>query len=564
MAYYEVYLEASAEGLWMAHVPGLTGCIARGQSREEVLARLPEVIAAYQDWLVRHGESAGSVWLSAADEIEIRVAGQSECLGPFNPGDAAAFFPPDREPVTPEEMEHCFRLMGYARSDLMALVRHLPPDVLDWQPFPEWFSLRRVLRHVGNAEQWYVSRLVPPESLPAEWGADDDLPLIEFLEMERRTAVARLRQLTPEERSGVFHPTTWTRHPEEAWTLRKVLRRFLEHEREHTGQVREVLELYRRVLLACLAAGHAALLDPLPGLDERTLTQEPVMDDCTARDLLANLAARDRRDLQAVTGQGGQEPAGSLGPGGVDGGILEPRATPRRDHDLDEVLVELAAAQAAWLAWLEVVPVEALFAPSPGAARAAAARLQRLEEHAARLAAWRKGRDDAQAAAPDVAVLQAALLAGRQELLAAAALIPAGQEDVRPVCGTWTLTDIIGHVADWELFGVEGLRHMAGSSAAGPLPVEPVTDIDAWNEAHAAARRGQPRQAAWADLVGARQALTEILAGMDATALAQRFRFPWGPEGTPCEWLRVYLAHDREHAAGLRDAVSLPETYSSS
>ena len=33
-----------------------------------------------------------------------------------------------------------------------------------------------------------------------------------------------LRQLTEEERSGVFYPTLWTRHPEEPWTARKALR----------------------------------------------------------------------------------------------------------------------------------------------------------------------------------------------------------------------------------------------------------------------------------------------------------------------------------------------------
>jgi hypothetical protein len=59
--------------------------------------------------------------------------------------------------------------------------------------------------------------------------------------MERRTAVERLRLLDENERMGVFYPREWTDHPEEAWTARKMLRRFLEHEREHTAQIQEIL-----------------------------------------------------------------------------------------------------------------------------------------------------------------------------------------------------------------------------------------------------------------------------------------------------------------------------------
>ncbi len=237
MTCYPVYLETADDGLCMAHVLDLPGCIIRAPTRDEALHRLPAAIADYHTWLRRHGEPAPP----ADDPVALQVAGESTGFGPFDPGNAAALFPPDREPITPEEMEYYFRLMAHARADLLALVEGLPDDLLDWQPSPESFTLRRILRHIGNAEEWYVSRLVPPDTLPPEWEHDEDLPLLDFLEMERRTAVARLRQLTDEERSGVFYPTVWTDHPDEPWTARKALRRFLEHEREHTAQVREVL-----------------------------------------------------------------------------------------------------------------------------------------------------------------------------------------------------------------------------------------------------------------------------------------------------------------------------------
>jgi uncharacterized damage-inducible protein DinB/predicted RNase H-like HicB family nuclease len=238
----------------MAHVPMLPGCICRKTSRDAMLASLPDAIRGYHDWLRRHSEPA-----PPPDEpVEYVIAGESAGYGPFDPRNAAALFPPDLASVTPDEMERCFRLMAHARADLLTLVADpapgsepvLPDDVLDWQPDPAVWPLRRVLRHVGNAEEWYVSRLVPADSLPPEWEHDEEMPLFDFLAMERRTAIERLRQLTETERAQVFYPAGWTDHPDEPWTAAKVLRRFLEHELEHTGQVREILAAWRARLLA--------------------------------------------------------------------------------------------------------------------------------------------------------------------------------------------------------------------------------------------------------------------------------------------------------------------------
>ncbi len=551
MTAYQVYLESTDKGLCMAHIPGLPGCFARGERRQQALDRLPGAIAAHCSWLARHGELLPGDGCVAAEQVELQVVGESDGLGPFDAGDAAALFPPDREPVSQEELERYLRLFGYARNDLLGLAGPVPQAVLEWQPYPEWFSIEQVLRHVGNAEEWYVSRLVPPERLPAEWDNDADMPLFEFLEMERRTALAQLRQLAPEARSRICTPSAWTRHPEEPWTLRKVLRRFLEHELEHTAQVRRILDLYQRGLAADLAARQTALWEPLLGLDEGTLTEEPVTDDLTAMDLLAALAARLRGQLQAMDA-GGR-------------GDLRDTMPANWGCGLGEVLADLDAAQAAWLAWLAAVPEEALFRRGsvPGAAEGIAAMSHRLQEEVDRFAAWRVGLPRRKGEVPGAGPLRGSLLAGRRELLAASGLILGGEPE-HPVCGTWTLGDVLGHVADWELFGVEGLRHVAAGPDAGPLPVEPITDIDAWNEAHVAARRGQPWEEVWADLQDARQALLATLQGMEEPDLAHRLAFPWGDEGTPYQWLRIYLAHDREHAADLRAALVTPPIYSSS
>jgi uncharacterized damage-inducible protein DinB/predicted RNase H-like HicB family nuclease len=551
---YRAYLETANDGRCLAHVLDLPGCVVPAPTREEALCRLPEGIRDYWAWLRRHGEPARPL----DEPIQVEVAAERTGLGPFDPGDAAALFPPDREPIAFEEMERTFCLMAYARDNLMALVQDLADDLLDWQPDPASLTLRGLLRHVGNAEEWYVSRLVRPETLPSEWEDDENLPILEFLEMERRTAVARLRQLTEEERGKVFHPARWTSHPEEAWTARKALRRFLEHERQHTAQARRILAAYRRYLLARLATERVGLVGEVLNLDGRVLTERAVHGDWTVKDILAHIAAWDRwedRTMRCMVS--GERP---------DLAALEDLSASNasyvaesRDRSLDGVLTELCAARTGWVTWLESLPEEQFFRSRSYEGwdwtfYAVPLRVQWQHDahHAERIADWRKAAGLG-GQVGSKAVLLAALAAAREQLLASAARVPMDRRASHPVCGIWTLQDVLGHLADWESFGVKGLRQMA----AGQAPqVEHIQDIEAWNRAHAAARHGQSWEVVWSNLHETRRALVGVLEGMSQADLGRRYPFPWGAEGTPYRWVRVYLDHDRAHARGLIEQAS--------
>ena len=127
--------------------------------------------------------------------------------------------------------------------------------------------------------------------------------------------------------------------------------------------------------------------------------------------------------------------------------------------------------------------------------------------------------------------------------------MPPADRSTRLVCGRWTLKDVLGHVADWEAFGAEGLRLMAAGQS--PL-IEAVTDIDAWNEVHVTARTAQPWEQVWGDFRAARRALVDALEGMGEGDLGRLYPFSWGPQGTPYQWVEVFVEHDRSHARGLR------------
>jgi len=366
------------------------------------------------------------------------------------------------------------------------------------------------------------------------------------------------RQLTEEERSGIFYPTHWTQHPEEPWTARKVLRRFLEHEREHTAQVREILAANRQHLLARLAAERAGLLEQLIGLEERMLTEVPVLDSWTVKDLLAHIAAWDRWELRQMEHMAAGEVPDLSAVRDVDGYNASVVAA-WRDRTLAEVLAELQEARAAWVAWMQTLPEEEFFRERLFAGEdwsfsgCVEVQWRHDAEHAAQIAAWREA-EGLEAKTGPKAVLLAALDAARQELLAAAALVPPEERASRPVCGYWTLKDVLGHIADWEWLGVDGLRQMA---AGHPLQVDYNGDEEAWNRAHAAARRDQPWEAVWTDFQTARQALLEVLEGMSQADLDRSLPTRWGLEMTPYRWVCSWLTHDREHAQGLRSEARL-------
>jgi len=314
----------------------------------------------------------------------------------------------------------------------------------------------------------------------------------------------------------------------------------------------EDLAARRRFLLARLAIERAGLLGQLLGLDDETLTKALAVGDWTVKDVLAHIAAWDRWQHQAMRALVEGE-APDLSAGEDSHAANDAFVSLWHDRCLAELLAELQSAREDWVVWMASLPEDEFFQRrSYGGedwsfyGHQIQVMWQHDAEHAEQIAIWSVAGAWKGTTGPKP-VLLAALDAARHELLACAALIPA-EWDSRPVCGVWTLKDVLGHIADWEQVGVEGLRDMAGGTAP---QVEFIADIEAWNQVHAGVRRDQPWEKAWGDLYAIRRDFLEVLAGMSQTALDRSYRFPWGPEGTAYQWGTVFVGHDREHAQDL-------------
>ncbi len=53
---FRVRIEQDEDGVFVAEVPSLPGCVSQGSTREEAVHNVQEAIAAYLDSLKAHGE----------------------------------------------------------------------------------------------------------------------------------------------------------------------------------------------------------------------------------------------------------------------------------------------------------------------------------------------------------------------------------------------------------------------------------------------------------------------------------------------------------------------------
>ena len=236
-------LETGTTGLWYGRIAELMGTHARASTRIGVLDELQSELLYHIGWMRRHGDEPPRVRCSKLVVGE-EASGISQ-LG--ESGGEVALFMYDVKPVPERFLDDCVRWMGYNRADLLAQVENLPAETMAYVPPGKRRNITQILGHVCNAEEWYVSRLGPDadrlyeSSLGMSVKEADALPVSERLGVVRRGCVETLRRLVPSKSDRVFTRAQYSSYPNEKWTAHKVLRRFLEHEREHIYNIRGYL-----------------------------------------------------------------------------------------------------------------------------------------------------------------------------------------------------------------------------------------------------------------------------------------------------------------------------------
>jgi uncharacterized damage-inducible protein DinB len=232
----------------------LPGCTAAAPDEATALEMLPVAIAEHLAWLDQHGEVTRDAF-----PFEVEVAERVDVEALEGIADGELLFDAFARPVSSADVDTAIRRLGYAREDLLAVVRHLPDQVLDWCPpasaltLDEWDtevrSIRRILGHIAEADGYYAGNIGDAPWEHVRPGQTPDL-----FDMRQR-AIERLRSLSPAELGARWdRRQPWQTEGVEKWTVRKALHRFIAHERFHTREIEQ--------RLAWLLLGTPSVSDP--------------------------------------------------------------------------------------------------------------------------------------------------------------------------------------------------------------------------------------------------------------------------------------------------------------
>lgn len=225
-------IENGAEGRTIAWALEHPGCFAYGADEHQALHNLPAAYQEYVYWIARHELNP---WVSPIDqELHVEETWQvytiNEDFELIDEGyEVDAWFLHDWKPLTAVDIERGLKLLSWSRADLLAAVQGLKPEILELKRPGERWSISGILKHVAGAEWWYLDRLnlaFPRDELPED--------PFERLDKVRPVLVKVLPELEGSRQVvGVDG---------EFWSPRKLLRRAIWHERDHTFHILKLLE----------------------------------------------------------------------------------------------------------------------------------------------------------------------------------------------------------------------------------------------------------------------------------------------------------------------------------
>jgi hypothetical protein len=224
-------LENGFEGRSLAWILDYPGCFAYGKDGTEAILRTPQALLTFREWVSDHTDNS---WLQDLGDFDIALTEIFECyttkIGEKN-YEVNAWFNDDSRALSVVEVDRAMLMLEWGKTELDTLLSKLTPTQLA-QKFPgERWSIEGVVRHVANANWWYLDRL-----------DFADIPLNTFSNnsMER---VAQVQQMFDQKRQLLIGTKSTCLKDGETWSARKVIRRAIWHIRDHYFHIERLLTL---------------------------------------------------------------------------------------------------------------------------------------------------------------------------------------------------------------------------------------------------------------------------------------------------------------------------------
>jgi len=230
---YRVGMENKFEGVrsvaWALDHPG---CFAYGLNEQEALANSIDAIRAYVNWINLHEPS----WVSLNTVVEPEIVQvwtdylidddfeRVEDDGYF----VEPFFECEWKPLAAIDIERGLKLLSWSRSDLLAVLEKLTLEQWAYKKDGERWDITGITNHISGGEQWYLDRfgLAPSDSNLSE-------DPIKRLTQVRDVLIAQLPSLEASKQVVGLEG--------EFWSPRKLIRRAIWHERDHTEHIQKLI-----------------------------------------------------------------------------------------------------------------------------------------------------------------------------------------------------------------------------------------------------------------------------------------------------------------------------------
>lgn len=233
-------IENGTPDIWYGRIIDLPGTITKAHSREGLLQNLELEVNEHILWLKHYNEeiSISNQQIIIKEEVfNVPQLGES--------GGAMAFFEFDKQPVTSERLQYYLKLMEFSRQSLLELIGKFPLENISEQLPDSNRTIIQILTHISNTEEWYKSRFgkeadnLYEKYIGMTTDRLDRKPVLERLELVRIGCINVLKDLVVQKGAQIFSRDAFTSYPTEQWSTTKVLRRFIEHEREHYYSIRK-------------------------------------------------------------------------------------------------------------------------------------------------------------------------------------------------------------------------------------------------------------------------------------------------------------------------------------
>lgn len=230
----KVAVENGNEGRSIAWALDHPGCFAYGSEAAEALIRLPQALVAYKNWLDGYAENS---WLGNLQNFDVRLVETANFHrlnkqyepDPQGEQEVFAWFNHDWLPLSEEEMVRGLQVIAWGHNDLVELTASLECTALDRSYPGERWTIRGIVRHVANAEWFYLDRLqlagCRKEQLPED--------IFNRLQVTLDLTLQNLPDL-------IGHEQVVGREGE-LWSPRKIIRRAAWHVLDHCQHIHRLI-----------------------------------------------------------------------------------------------------------------------------------------------------------------------------------------------------------------------------------------------------------------------------------------------------------------------------------